>query len=222
MTPARTRRAALQPLSPLRRSIPVALIVCAMTAATAAAYPLVQHATPALRVKISKRPVAYSRSASATFAWNAMSATRTLCRMDAKKFGTCRKRITYRHVPAGKHTFSVRVYRGKRFKTAKAKWVVDLTPPTPPVVAGGSASWVTTPIVIAASGSADVGTGVASYRYRESMNGGLTWSATATGARTTITKSGTTWVQFQAVDRAGNVSAWAPAVAGAANTACHS
>ena len=218
MTPARLRRLPLRLPAPLRRAVPVALIVCAATAASAAAYPLVQHAAPALRVRISKRPAAYSRSASATFAWKAVSATKTMCRMDAKKFARCRKKITYRHVPAGKHTFTVRVYHGKRYKTAKAKWVVDLTPPTPPVVSGGSASWVTTPTKLTASGSTDVGTGVASYSYRESMNGGLTWSATGTGASATITKPGSTWVQFRAVDRAGNVSPWAPVAPDAASS----
>ena len=63
-----------------------------------------------------------------------------------------------------------------------------------------------------------MGTGVASYSYRESMNGGLTWSATGTGASATITKSGTTWVQFRAVDRAGNVSPWAPVAPDAASS----
>ena len=37
----------------------------------------------------------------------------------------------------------------------------------------------------------------------------------------TIRNAGTYIVQFRAVDRAGNASAWGPAAAGAANTACH-
>ena len=42
-------------------------------------------------------------------------------------------------------------------------------------------------------------------------NGGR-WSATASGSSLTVSTTGTTWVQFRAVDKAGNASAWALAV----------
>jgi len=42
-----------------------------------------------------------------------------------------------------------------------------------------------------------------------------------TGSSITIRNTGTYIVQFRAVDRVSNASAFAPATAGAANTACH-
>jgi hypothetical protein len=57
--------------------------------------------------------------------------------------------------------------------------------------------------------------------YRLSTNGGTTWAATVTNkSSVALTATGTYTVQFRAVDVAGNISAWAPAVAGSGNTAC--
>jgi hypothetical protein len=72
-----------------------------------------------------------------------------------------------------------------------------------------------------ASGSTDTMSGFSSYQYRYSTNGGTSWSATSNGSSITIRNAGTYIVQFRAVDRVGNTSAWAPATAGPANTACH-
>jgi hypothetical protein len=99
------------------------------------------------------------------------------------------------------------------------KWAIDLTRPTAPIVTGGSSSWVTTPPVLRASRSTDVGTGVAGYQHRQSSDGGLSWSGVTSGPSATVTTSGSTWVQFRARDRAGNVSAWAPTAPDAASTA---
>jgi hypothetical protein len=196
-----------------------AVAACALTAASAAAYPLLQQTAPALSIKMLKRPATYSRSATAGFAWKRVSAARTRCKLDTRKFAACRTSITYRRLKAGKHTFTVTVSHGGWTRTVKVRWTIDLTPPTAPLVTGGSASWVTTPPVLHASGSRDIGTGLAGYQHRQSSNGGLSWSAVTSGQSVTVTTSGSTWVQFRARDRAGNVSAWAPAAPDAASTA---
>jgi hypothetical protein len=103
---------------------------------------------------------------------------------------------------------------------------IDRTAPTAPNVSGGSLSWRTTlpvaPVVITASGASDALSGINHYNVRTSTNGGTTWSAPtaiATAPYTdSITAQGTTLVQFQAVDQAGNASPWAPSTAGAGNT----
>ena len=72
-----------------------------------------------------------------------------------------------------------------------------------------------------ASGSTDAMSGLSTYQYHYSTNGGTTWGSTVSGSSVQFRSAGTYIVQFRAVDRAGNISAWNPLVAGAANTACH-
>jgi hypothetical protein len=96
---------------------------------------------------------------------------------------------------------------------------IDRTAPTVPTVTGGSLSWqAVASVTISASGSTDATSGLQRYEYRSSTNGGSTWSATTPGPSAAISQETTTIVQFRAVDNAGNVSAWAPASAGAGNT----
>ena len=98
---------------------------------------------------------------------------------------------------------------------------IDRTAPTNPTVTGGSTTWKSiASITVSGAGSTDNGgSGVAGYQYRASTNGGVTWTAQATGASIGITAEGSTLVQFRALDNAGNPSAWSPAAAGAGNTA---
>ena len=217
-TPVRLPFVFPSPLRRLRLPILVLAAACALGVATAAAAVFLPQTTKPLSVKISKRPLANSRLATASFAWKKVSATRTQCKLDKKKFAKCGAAITYKKLLAGKHSFWVRVYHGTKHKTVKVAWVIDLTKPTAPVVTGGSASWVTTPTAVKASGSTDVGTGVAGYQYRESANGGLSWSAVSNGASVTVTTSGSSWVQFRARDKAGNLSPWAPVTRDAASS----
>ncbi len=97
---------------------------------------------------------------------------------------------------------------------------LDRTVPTIPTVTGGSLTCVGGRIRIRASASTDALSGLAHYQYHYSTNGGA-FGSTVSGTTASFSSAGTYVVQFQAVDNAGNVSAWAPAVAGAANTACH-
>ena len=72
-----------------------------------------------------------------------------------------------------------------------------------------------------AANSSDQLSGFARYDYRLSTDGGATWQATVTNkSSVSLTVAGTFVVQFRAVDNVGNISAWAPATAGTANTAC--
>ena len=104
--------------------------------------------------------------------------------------------------------------------SAAATIRIDRTAPTAPMVSGGSLSWQSAPsLAVTASGATDSpGSGVASYQYRTSTDGGITWGAPATGNPALITAQGETVVQFRAVDAAGFASSWAPAVPGAGST----
>ena len=59
--------------------------------------------------------------------------------------------------------------------TAAATMRIDRNPPTDPTVAGGSLSWQSTAAVaVTATGATDSpGSGVASYQYRTSTDGGI-------------------------------------------------
>jgi len=95
---------------------------------------------------------------------------------------------------------------------------LDRSAPTAPTVTGGSLSWSNTPVTVTAAGSTDAGGSGFSYQYRTSTDG-HTWSQPGAGSSYQTTGDGTTYVQFQAVDNAGNASGWAPAVNGPLNTA---
>jgi large repetitive protein len=99
---------------------------------------------------------------------------------------------------------------------------IDRTAPTAPSsVTGGSLAWQTAPsVTITAAGASDATSGLRGYNVRTSTNGGITWSASTpiSGPTFPVTAEGTTLVEFQAVDNAGNISPWTPASPGAANT----
>jgi hypothetical protein len=97
---------------------------------------------------------------------------------------------------------------------------LDRSPPTEPSVSGGSELWQSVDsLTISASGSVDSGSGFAAYESRVSRDGGSSWSSPTVAASTSVAQEGETLVQFRASDAAGNLSAWAPAAAGAANAA---
>ena len=98
---------------------------------------------------------------------------------------------------------------------------LDRTAPSLPTVSGGSLTCTSNRITISASGSTDTMSGLSTYQYHYSTNGGTTWGSTISGSSVQFRSRGTYIVQFRAVDRVGNTSAWNPPVAGAANTACH-
>lgn len=218
MTPA-SRDRAFPRLPRLLLPLCAAVLACAIGAAPAMARPLFPSATLPLSVKITSRPPAYSHSSSAHFAWKAVSATSVACRLNGHPYAPCKSGHTYRNLRAGLHTFRVRVKRHGKIRVAIARWTIDLTRPTVPTVNGGSSSWVTGSVGLSASGSTDVGSGLAGYQHRVSKNGAL-WTAPAAGASTTIAASGSYQVEFRARDRAGNVSPWsAPAAALVDNSA---
>jgi hypothetical protein len=84
---------------------------------------------------------------------------------------------------------------------------------------GGSSSWSTSgPRSVTVSGGSDALSGIGSYDYRTSTDGGVTWSAPQSGSSVSVDADGETLVQFRAADDAGNVSAWSPAAGTAAAT----
>lgn len=89
---------------------------------------------------------------------------------------------------------------------------IDTAAPPTPRVSGGSGSWLNVASeTIRACCDTDNASGIDHYEYRTSTDGGITWTLPTTGTAVTVTTSGETLVQFRAVDRAGNVSSWAPA-----------
>ena len=90
---------------------------------------------------------------------------------------------------------------------------LDRTGPTAPAVTGNNLSWLTsTSVTVTPSGSTDVGgSGFNHYEVRTSINGGTTWSSTATATSKAITAQGETLVQFRGVDNVGNASGWTQA-----------
>ena len=92
---------------------------------------------------------------------------------------------------------------------ASATVRIDRTAPADPVVDGDLAGWQSVPSeTVSASGSTDNGSGVDHYEYRESTDGGATWSTPATGVADLVSAEGQTLVAFRALDGAGNASAW--------------
>ena len=97
---------------------------------------------------------------------------------------------------------------------------LDRTAPVAPTVSGGSLTWQKTAVTLSATGASDPLSGLKGLYVRTSTNGGATWSSATLLPGTTyqVSAEGTTIVQFQSVDNAGNASAWTPAAAGASNT----
>ena len=86
---------------------------------------------------------------------------------------------------------------------------IDHTVPTI-TVSGGSTSWSNaasakiTPTGVDATSLVNA----ASYQYQTSNDGGTTWQPVVTGTSATITREGSTLVEFRVSDNAGNQSAW--------------
>ena len=190
----------------LPRSLMVAALACLLMAAPAAARALIPSTTTAVSIKITTHPATDARTTTAKFAWKATGTKLSVsCRLGSGKYAKCSKTHTYANMKPGAHSFTVRAVSGKTTRTAVYKWTVDTTAPTAPTVSGGSPVWTTPAVTIKASGSTDIGgTGVGSYQYRASVEGGSDWSAVASGSSLTVSTTGTTWVQFRAVDKAGN------------------
>jgi hypothetical protein len=195
---------------PGRRASAITALV-ALAAATAAGQAV---AATSLRVTVTAKPKAASNVSTATFRWKAQGKVRaTLCALDRGRFAKCRSGKRYTKLKDGKHRFRVEVKgSGRTKKIATVSWLVDTTAPSVPVAAGGSLAWQAVPsIAISASGATDLGSGLAGYDYRTSTDGGATWSMPSPGSLDSPSFDGETLVQFAAVDKAGNMSAWAPA-----------
>ena len=196
----------------LLRSLAIAAAACALLASPAGAYVLRPFAATATSVKITTRPAAAVANTTAKFAWKATgSRIKVSCRLDSGTYASCSKSHSYSRLAQGIHTFTVRVSGGST-RSASYRWRVDTTAPTAPAVSGGTGTWSASAVTITATAATDTGgSGIASYEHRSSTNGGASFGAVAAGASLKVTADGTTFVQFRALDKAGNASAWAPA-----------
>ena len=91
---------------------------------------------------------------------------------------------------------------------------IDHTLPTTPDVTGGSPAWQSVgSVILTAHGSVDGtgGAGIDHYEYRESTDGGTTWTTPVVGATDTVNGEGETLVAFRTVDGTNLASAWANA-----------
>jgi hypothetical protein len=200
------------------RAVLAAVVAWAAFMVPAVARMAVPAAT-AVSVRLTSHPSAATRSNSARFTWKATGTNAVVnCRIGSGRYVRCSRGHTYTHLPAGLHVFTVRVKSGRTTRSASYRWTVDATPPSDPMIAGGSTTWTTGPVTITASGSKDGGSGLSGYQHRSSLDAGA-WSAAAAGGSVSISATGVTWVQFRAVDKAGNASAWMPAAGTAAATA---
>ncbi len=177
--------------------------------------------TTAVSVTITTHPPTVSRSTTAKFGWKATGTRLTVsCRLGAGVYSNCSQPRSYRNLNQGSHSFTVRATGGGTTRTAVYRWTVDTVVPTAPSVTGGSTTWTNSTVVMSATGSTDTGgSGLASYQHRTTIDGGAHWSTPATGSALTVATTGTTWVQFRALDMAGNSSSWAPVTADPTATA---
>ncbi|HWH14789.1 MAG TPA: hypothetical protein VNT51_08575 [Miltoncostaeaceae bacterium] len=85
-------------------------------------------------------------------------------------------------------------------------------------VAGATGAWSGAAGETASASAGDALSGVAGHQFRTSADGGASWDAPQSGDTTTVTREGTTLVQFRALDHAGNTSPWSAATAGGAGS----
>jgi hypothetical protein len=186
--------------------------------ATAFGMPYIAHTAPS--VTITSKPAAWANSASPTFKWSKSGTiSSTTCQIDGGSFTACTTSKTYSGLTAGAHTFTVKVSGSSGSASKSYGWSIDLTDPVgPTAVTGGSLSWRNTTASLVPSGGSDGESGLKSYQYRKSTDGGSTWGTITSGNSASVSGAGTTITQFRAIDKAGNTSAWFPTVADATNT----
>ncbi len=201
-------------LRPRFALVPAALLAAAILVPQASA-------ASAIGVKLTVKPKKALNSTTATFAWTTHGKVlRTLCARDHSRFQVCKRHRTYTGLKNGLHTFRVEAVGPTSKWITSYRFRVDTILPTAPVATGGSSAWQNVAsIAITAAGSTDSGSGLAGYQRRSSTDGGVTWSAGTAGGLVTASADGETLVQFRALDRAGNASAWSPAAAAAGATA---
>ena len=86
---------------------------------------------------------------------------------------------------------------------------IDRTPPSSPAASGGALAWQNLPsIVLNGNTAVDPMSGVVSYEFRLSTDGGASWGVSGAGTTASPSAEGETIIQFRATDAAGNTSAW--------------
>ncbi|MDX6535186.1 MAG: large repetitive protein, partial [Gaiellales bacterium] len=197
---------------PPRRIVAVLLLACGFAAAAAVpAQARYDAPRTSLSVTLTQKPTANSHNTNAVFRWRRVGVARqTTCRLDTRAFGKCKgSSVTYRHLAEGMHRFSLKVRGRTATRTISSTWRVDVTTPDVPTsVTGGSVAWGTASRTLTAAGSTDSGSGLRGYQFRLSKDGGLTWSPPRLNNPIVVNTAGESVVQFRAMDKALNTSAW--------------
>ena len=186
----------------LRAPAAVALALCLGVAAPAAA-----SRGPA--VAITVHPAHFASSGAAVLSWRHSAAQRTECTLGPRVIRRCAPPFRARGLADGWHVFSVRVFAGRRSAADSFRWLVDTRPPSAPDVRGASNRWARERAV-SARGARDTGSGIGRYQHRVRRSVHGPWASPGPGARVVVHAQGASWIEFRAIDRAGNASAWTP------------
>ena len=161
-------------------------------------------------LEITASPADPSTTLPATYKFRTHNGYTTKCQMDGGHRRACTSPKVYENLADGPHHFVVRAYKDGDVKAKQsADFVLDAAGPTKPVVTATPTTWTTGNVDLTATGSKTIGSPISYYQHRVSTDFGKTWSTPADGGGGTVTREGTSWVDFQAVDKLGRPSPWA-------------
>jgi Big-like domain-containing protein len=160
-------------------------------------------------VAIGPDPGAYSNLATVSLQWTAnFKPVRVLCTFDEREL-SCRNGSVTLHPATGSHVVQVTAWRANGAAvSARRRWTTDLIAPGVPTVSGAPTTtdapwgWVNHPVTLTAGSTDQRGSGVGDYWI---LRDGWAKSEAQT---VTVTREGSTEIQFAARDRAHNVSGW--------------
>ena len=174
-----------------------------------------------LSVKLTRKPAVDIHVTTAAFAWTHKGVARTTtCRIDAATVHPCTAgHVTYKNLKVGRHTFVLKL-TGSPNRTLTYHFLIDRT--RPQAADRGHRRYRGVEFR-----GLDAGHGLGLERHRRQRDAGLPVAYLherghdlergLIGNPRTVTNDGQTIVQFRALDKAGNVSAWVPGTAGANN-----
>lgn len=197
----------------LRLTILAPAALCLSTVpATAMAF---AHAKAGPAIHLTTRPSAYSNVERPSVGWtqNFRIASGS-CVLDGTRLVPCHSGVMLPALGSGRHRFTVTEVSAAGVRvSATAWWVTDLRPPSVPAVAGVPTGWSRGAVLTAADSVDTGGSGLRGHQWR-THGASTAWSPAQAGGTVRLLTSGTRWVEFRGVDRAGNVSAWSAQAAG--------
>src|SRR5439155_21642801 len=184
-----------------RRPIHVVLIAMLLAGAAAGT-----ASASGVGVRILARPAALTGHDRATFGFATTRGAKTFCRLDDRPLRRYTSPVTYDRLRDGRHSFRVTATAGGVSASDAVRFTVDTLPPSRSQAGGGSLTWRRSALTLCGSGARDAN-GVASYQYRERV-GSSSWMAPRGGRCVVVSRTGSTHVQFRAIDAVGNTGAW--------------